>query len=184
MKYPDVVLTPKAGNRYDSLLRYYWAACAPEVEGGDWFLLKAIMHTENSKLLPYARSHAGAIGLFQFMPATAEEVGISPIDPEQSAFGASVYFRSLWLMWRKEEGLERIKFACGSYNAGAGNILKAQHAAAAEGLPPDQWSSIASVLPKITGVHAKETIDYVSRIMVQWKHFKGDKAAWDTSISP
>jgi len=39
------------------------------------------------------KSRAGAIGVMQFMPATAERYGIDPTDPVQSIIGAAAYLR-------------------------------------------------------------------------------------------
>jgi membrane-bound lytic murein transglycosylase MltF len=67
----------------------------------------------------------------------------------------------MWRMWGEERDLERLRFALGSYNAGAGNILKAQALAS----PTDQWWAIAKALPRVTGIgHARETVGYVKRV--------------------
>ena len=52
----------------------------------------------------------------------------------------------------------------GSYNAGSGNILRAQRLALADGLVGTRWASIEARLPAVTGPHSRETLTYVARI--------------------
>ena len=52
----------------------------------------------------------------------------------------------------------------GSFNAGKGNILKAQRQAKHKGLNENRWASIERTLPTITGKHSKETLTYVNKI--------------------
>ena len=65
--------------------------------GVDASILKGIAHAE-SRFRPdiisgHTRSRTGALGLMQFMPDTARELGIDPLDPVQSVFGAAAYLR-------------------------------------------------------------------------------------------
>jgi membrane-bound lytic murein transglycosylase F len=52
----------------------------------------------------------------------------------------------------------------GSYNAGKGNVLKAQKVAEKKGLNPNLWNSIEPALPRVTGKRSDETIGYVRKI--------------------
>lgn len=65
-----------------------------------------------------ARSPAGAIGLMQFMPATAKEFGIDPNNPFQSIDAAGRYLSQLY----KQFG--RWDLAVAAYNWGPGNVKK------------------------------------------------------------
>jgi len=58
--------------------------------------------------------------------------------------------------------VDRMAFMLGSYNAGAGNILKAQKLCKAD---PNLWASIVSVAKSVGGWKSAETVGYVSRIM-------------------
>lgn len=67
-------------------------------------------------------SGAGAIGPFQFMPATARGLGIDPLDFRSAAFGAARY-----LAQYKDRG---VKGMLGAYNAGpAGSLTNPETAA-------------------------------------------------------
>ena len=61
-------------------------------------------------------------------------------------------------------GQDRINFMFGSYNAGKGNIIKAQRIAKKEGLNSNLWKSIEPTLRRVTGRRSNETITYVKRI--------------------
>lgn len=65
-----------------------------------------------------AVSGAGAIGLMQFMPATAQEMGIDPTDPYESIKGAAQYLRWLFI----QTGSWKLSLA--AYNWGIGNIKR------------------------------------------------------------
>lgn len=65
---------------------------------------------------PRAYSPAGAIGIAQFMPATAAGLGINPYDPVQSLWGAS---RLMSYYWRQYGNYAK---ALGAYNAGPGTV--------------------------------------------------------------
>lgn len=98
----------------------------------EWEWLKAQCYQE-SLLDPLAQSRAGAMGLCQFMPRTWDEVSkalnlnASVFNPKANALAAGFYMGRLdgeWSIPRPPR--ERLKLAQASYNAGLGNILKAQ----------------------------------------------------------
>lgn len=70
------------------------------------------------------RSSVGAIGIAQFMPATAADLGIDPTDPVQSIAAAGRYLRSLY----NQTGDWQLALA--AYNWGIGNVLRKGIAAA------------------------------------------------------
>ncbi len=65
---------------------------------------------------PAARSHKGAIGLAQLMPATAADLGVDPHDPHQNLDGGARYLR----MMQDRFGTWRLALA--AYNAGPGAV--------------------------------------------------------------
>lgn len=150
-------------SQYDELLEAYAGHYLPEI---DWRLLKAQCYQE-SLLVPTAVSPVGAKGLCQFMPGTwrdmQRQLGISagPFNEVANIRAAAYYMRQLrrgWSSPRPEH--DRHNLAMASYNAGFGNLLKAQKACGG----PSGYCDIIECLPSITGHHSRETITYVRRI--------------------
>lgn len=93
---------------------------------------------QESKFDQFARSHAGAMGVAQFMPPTAEEFGLeNPFDPIESVAASARFLRQL----RDQFG--NLGLAAAAYNAGGGRIRK--------------WLNGQSEMPK-------ETLNYVKVI--------------------
>jgi soluble lytic murein transglycosylase-like protein len=70
------------------------------------------------------RSPVGALGIAQFMPATAAEMGINPLDPKQAIPAAAKYLAGLY---RKFGNWTE---ALAAYNWGQGNVQRKGIAAA------------------------------------------------------
>lgn len=64
------------------------------------------------------RSSTGAIGIAQFMPATARELGVNPLDPYDSIDGAARYLRKLY------DATGDWTAALAAYNWGIGNVTR------------------------------------------------------------
>jgi len=131
-----------------------------------WPWLKAQAIAE-SGLVHDAVSPAGARGLMQLMPATAVEIAkhfaVIPNldDPKMNIMFGSHYLRKCWDIFKAEAGLERLRFALGAYNAGAGHIIAAQKLTDR----PTVWEAVSARLPEVTGErNAHETVTYVRRI--------------------
>lgn len=158
------------GHTYTNIYDRYFQVSALEffyeILPWQWFKAQGIAE---SSLNPEAVSPVGAFGIMQLMPGTemdmAKKLGTvpSPLPHTNIRFGIA-YDRQCWNIWKKESGIERIRFMLGSYNAGPGHIIEAQKIAALANLPTDKWQSITMALPEVTGRHSKETIDYVARI--------------------
>lgn len=153
----------KVTDRYDV---YINEACNLYLEGMDCDWFKALLYTE-SLLKPDARSHVGARGIAQVMPGTWDDVAekvegaIDPYDARASIrVGAFILKRytNFWDPHRKD--YERMLLGFASYNAGPGNILKAQRQCTGA----RSWRDISPCLPTVTGHHSTETINYVDRI--------------------
>ena len=109
----------------------------------DPFLIKAMMKTE-SHFDPEAISSAGAHGLMQLMPKTAERYGVKNMfDPEQNIAGGTRYLRDLLLMFDGD-----LSLAVASYNCGERLVMKTKR------------------VPDIP-----ETTDYVRKVLAQRKEY-------------
>lgn len=80
-------------------------------------LFLALIHAESS-YNPAARSHVGAIGLTQLMPATARELGVNPHDPVQNLVGGARYLRQQY------ERFGTWTLALAAYNAGPTRVAR------------------------------------------------------------
>lgn len=148
-------------------------AAEKHLPGVDWRLLKAQYQAE-SLLDPNAVSPAGAQGIAQFMPRTWSDVSkalgypadITPFDPEAAIPAGAFYMADMldgWTAPRPE--MDRYCLALASYNAGFGNLLKAQKVAGGA----NDYASIIRALPQVTGTkNASQTTAYVKRILHYW----------------
>jgi len=110
-----------------------------------------------SSLNPSARSPAGAVGLFQMMPATARALGLSTFlpderaDPEKSARATARYLRALYARF----GSWPLAFA--AYNAGEGRVRRELAARRAS-----DFAGIASALPAQTRMYVPKVCALVA----------------------
>ena len=100
-----------------------------------------------SALNPQARSHMGATGLWQFMPATGKKYGLEinslvdeRMDPIRSTEAACLFLKNLYTIFQDWN------LVIAAYNCGPGNVNKAIHRA---GGKRDFWS-IYPYLPSET----------------------------------
>lgn len=109
------------------------------------------------------------------MPGTwrdmARELGVSGSPHDEIAIEAGAYYMAkLRWTWRRDRTpLERNELAQASYNAGVGNVLRAQKFCGNAKL----WHTVRACLPLATGaVHARETRTYVERIGRWWREME------------
>lgn len=142
---------------YDPVIREAWSIYHP---GDDYRWWKAQLWQE-SRLDPNARSPVGAEGLAQFMPATGLQYGLTDRRlAEPSIMAGARMMRDLRLFWRaRRSELSRRRLAQASYNAGAGNLVKAQRLCGG-----NEWEQVSPCLQNVTGRHSVETLTYVERI--------------------
>ena len=170
----EVVWTPEAWPAH-------FAACEPyraDIEAAVATYWGAFQHADawaaqiyqESLCRSAAVSPAGAAGLAQFMPATWAEaqahfgIRASPHDDIAIEAGAWYMMRQMGVWRSPRPARERWRLALASYNAGAGNIIRAQRAC--DGAR--DWRDIETCLPMITGHHATETRTYVVRTERWW----------------
>jgi membrane-bound lytic murein transglycosylase D len=108
-------------------------------------------HFENT-----ARSHAGAVGLWQFMPATAQRYGLrvdrcidERRDPQLSTRAAARYLGDLY------ERFDDWHLALAAYNAGEGTVLRALR----DNDVDDYWAMVAR------GLLPAETCSFVPKFL-------------------
>ncbi|MBT8292477.1 MAG: transporter substrate-binding domain-containing protein, partial [Eudoraea sp.] len=120
---------------YDRLIKEY----AQEL-GWDWRLLASLVYQE-SQFEPNDSSWAGAKGLMQIMPSTAQELGITDRgDPNESLRGGTAYLEQLTGNFEQvKDSVQRIKFAMASYNCGYQHVKDAQSLAEIRGLDKYTW---------------------------------------------
>ena len=112
-----------------------------EEAGIDWRLVVSQMYQE-SGFEPQRVSFAGAEGLLQVLPRTAQEVGEDPHRLAEPEVGIRAGVR--YLAWTRDRFSdlpvgEQLLFALGAYNAGAGHVRDGRRLARRLGLDDSLW---------------------------------------------
>lgn len=169
-------------SHYDALFKQYARAI-----GWDWRLIAAQCYQE-STFDPEARSWAGAVGLMQIMPTTADHLGLSRdmlTDPERNVEAATRLLAELESQFSSiADRKERQCFVLAAYNGGAGHISDAQRLAQRDGRNSSRWADVRQYVlllsePRYyqdTLVHygymrGAETADYVDRIRQRYAEY-------------
>jgi membrane-bound lytic murein transglycosylase MltF len=137
-------------------------------------LMLAAQGYQESQLNQQAKSHVGAIGVMQIMPATGVELKVGDIHvTEANIHGGAKYMDQLMTRYFKDadfDAANRALVAFAAYNAGPGNIAKMRKEAAARGLNPDKWfNNIELVTAEKIGI---ETTTYVRNIFKYYTSYK------------
>jgi membrane-bound lytic murein transglycosylase F len=168
---------------YDDLIK---AECANS--GWDWRLIASLIYQE-SRFSNAAESWAGAQGLMQLMPGTAESFGVADVySPEENIKGGLKFLR--WLDERMTQRVadpqERIKFVLASYNVGIGHVLDAMKLAEKNGKNPQIWEDNVDFyllnksnpeyfndpVVKFGYCRGAEPYNYVIEILERYEHYK------------
>jgi membrane-bound lytic murein transglycosylase MltF len=131
----------------------------------DWMLMVAQGYQE-SRLDQNAKSHVGAVGVMQIMPATGKDLKVGDIGKlEPNIHGGVKYIRFMIDQYYKDEPMDelnKILFAFAAYNCGPGRVRQLRREAAARGLNANVWfDSVERVAAQKIG---RETVTYVSNI--------------------
>jgi len=154
----------------------------------DWRLLAAQIYKE-SKFNPHAISWAGAQGLMQLMPNTAQAHGVTdPNNPRQNINAGKKHLRWLQNIWDDEiaDPEERVKFILASYNVGQGHVQDAIALAKKDGLSGQIWDGEIEeyLLKKSKSEYYKdpvvkygycrgiETVNYVQSVFAIYQTYK------------
>ena len=157
----------------------------------DWRLLAAQCYQE-STFDPRAVSFAGAKGLMQIMPGTADHLGVSRsklYEPEANIAAAVKYIGQLQNTFSDvRDQYERTNFVLASYNGGAHHIRDAMNLAKRDGKNPHRWSDVSPYVLKLATpqyyndpivkygyMRGSETVDYVQRIRQRHAGYQGVK---------
>jgi membrane-bound lytic murein transglycosylase MltF len=137
-------------------------------------LMLAAQGYQESQLNQQAKSHVGAIGVMQIMPATGAELKVGDIRlTEPNIHGGAKYMDQLMARYFKDADFDeknRTLFAFASYNAGPGNIAKMRDEARKRGLNPDKWfNHVELVTAEKIGI---ETTTYVRNIFKYYTSYK------------
>ncbi len=157
----------------------------------DWRLLAAQCYQE-SCFDPKACSWAGAKGLMQLMPSTANHLELQEnevYDPEKNIEAATRYLAELSHIFNDIHSIqERQKFVLAAYNGGFFHIKDAQALAKSNGKNHKCWSVVAEYVLKLQHaqyymapivkygyMRGSETVDYVERIRQRYAQYCGIK---------
>ena len=151
---------------YDDLFKKY-----ARLIDWDWRILAAQAYNE-SHFDTLAVSWAGARGLMQLMPRTAQAFGLSPdeiTNPEKNIEAAVKSIQSLNKSFSKiTDKNERLKFILAAYNGGVGHIFDAMALAKKYGKDPYVWDDNVSQF-----VLLKSNPEYFNDEVCKFGYFKG-----------
>ena len=138
----------------------------------DWRWIKAQAIQESGLIASAVNSRTKAAGIMQIMPKTSAEIALKlhiqddPLNPFIGIMMGAYHDRSMWRIFAKEEGIERLRFSLAAYNAGQGNIIAAQSLSPVKNI----WADVSKYLHETTGTdNAHETIKYVQEIEGHYK---------------
>jgi len=154
----------------------------------DWRLVASLVYQE-SQFNSTARSWAGAYGLMQIMPATAEYLGIDSTATEFQQLEAGIVYMNMLDKELPEEisdPEERMKFILASYNVGIAHVYDARRLAEKNGKDQNIWTDNVDFYllnksnPKYYRdsvvrygyARGEETYNYVLEILDRYEHYK------------
>lgn len=158
----------------------------------DWRLMAAQCYQE-STFDPKAVSFAGAKGLMQIMPGTADHLGVPRsrlYEPETNIAAAAKLIAELTRAFSDiRDNYERTNFVLASYNGGSFHIRDAMALAKRDGRNPHRWGEVAPYVLKLATpqyyndplvkygyMRGSETVDYVQKIRERHANYQGAKS--------
>jgi membrane-bound lytic murein transglycosylase MltF len=130
------------------------------------FLLMMAQGYQESRLDQKVKSHVGAVGVMQVMPATGKELAVGDITQLEPNIHAGVkYMRFMIDRYYANEPMDSLNkglFTFASYNAGPARVRQLRQEAGRRGLDPNVWfNNVEVVAAEKIGA---ETVSYVSNI--------------------
>ena len=155
----------------------------------DWRLMAAQCYQE-SCFDPRAHSWAGACGLMQILPSTADHLGLPEeqmYNPEMNIAAAARYLVELQNHFRDvNDPSQRVWFALASYNGGTRHVRDAMALARKYGRNSQNFGDVSDFILKLQSpefyndpvvksgyMRGEETYDYVMRIRQRWAQYRG-----------
>jgi len=137
-------------------------------------LMLAAQGFQESQLDQNAKSHVGAIGIMQVMPATGAELKVGDIRiAESNVHAGTKYMDQLMSRYFGDANFDdanRTLFAFAAYNCGPGNVKRMRSEAEKRGLDKDRWfNNVELVTAERIGV---ETTTYVRNIFKYYVAYK------------
>lgn len=178
-------------SRYDHLFQRYSGTARM-----DWRLMAAQCYQE-SCFDPNAKSWAGACGLMQIMPSTADHLGLpmSAIhDAESNVAAAAKYMAELQGHFSDiGDPTQRVLFALAAYNGGFHHIRDAMNLTRKHGGNSYNWGHVREYVLRLAQpayyrdpvvkygfMRGTETADYVDRIRARWSEYCGGASFHDS----
>lgn len=171
-------------SHYDGYFRQY-----ARQAGMDWRLMAAQCYQE-SCFDPNAVSWAGARGLMQIMPTTADHLGLARSmmnNPEANIAASSRYMAELAGKFRDVPSAEqRMYFALACYNGGYHHIRDAMALVRKNGGNQYSWDEVSKYVLRLSDpvyyrdpvvkygyMRGSETVDYVAKIRSRYEQYRG-----------
>jgi len=169
-------------SNYDDLFKRYCRSM-----GWDWRLVAAQCYQE-SMFDPEAVSWAGAVGLMQIMPSTADHLGLSRdlmTNAEQNLAAATRYLHELEHEFNYiHDRTERQNMVLASYNGGINHIQDAMRLAKRDNRNPQRWEDVRTYVLRLKEpqyyqdtlvrygyMRGTETADYVDKIRARYQKY-------------
>ena len=129
-------------------------------------VIMAAQGYQESRLDQNAKSHVGAVGVMQLMPATGKEQNVGDITKIEPNIHAGIkYMRFMIDQYYKDDPMtpiNKVLMTFASYNAGPGRIRQLRRETERRGLDPNVWfGNVERVTSEKIG---RETVQYVSNI--------------------
>lgn len=173
-------------SRYDAYFQQYCRTIR-----WDWRLMAAQCYQE-STFDPEAVSWAGARGLMQIMPQTADRLGLERSQlhhPEKNIAASARYLAMLEQSFADiQNRYERQNFVLAAYNGGPHHIRDAMRLAQRDGRDAHRWSNVSDYVLKLANpefykdtvvkygyMRGSETVEYVRAIRERYQQYRGVK---------